>query len=191
MTMKPLSIETFRQRVKDFPWQGSITEFHVHHTADPAGRWQGAASVEATRRFHVGERGYRDSAQHVLLGPDGSIWLGRDWNWAPASALGHNGKDNGPRPFMVECWGNFLTDRLDGVQESNLILMIAAIQERFDLPPEAIRFHKEMQATQCPGHLDKQDLIAQVRAARMPEIPYDPPEGAFTRFMRLILGQRS
>jgi len=174
--MKPLSIETFQQRVKEFPWQGTITEFHVHHTADPAASWKGAASVESIRNYHVNVRKYRDYAQHVTLGPDGSIWLGRDWNWAPASATGHNGYDYQKRPFMVETFGNFLTDRLDGAQESNLVLMIAAIQERFDLPPEAIRFHKEMQATQCPGNLDKQDLIDQVRAARFPEAKQPEPE---------------
>ena len=191
MTMKPLSIATFRQRVKEFPWQGETTEFHVHHTADPAASWKGAESVEAIRRYHVEKRGYRDSAQHVTLGPDGSIWLGRDWNLAPASATGHNGHDGGQRPFMVEIWGNFLNDKLDGAQESNLILMIAAIQEQWGLPPEAIKFHREMQATQCPGNLDKQDLIEQVRKARMPEAPYDPPESWLTRFMRGLLGQRS
>ena len=170
MTMTPLSIEQFQERVKSFPWQGEITSFHVHHTADPAASWKGSASVESIRRYHVETRGYRDFAQHVTLGPDGSIWLGRDWNLAPASATGHNGHDYQKRPFMVETFGNFLVDRLDGLQESNLVLMIAAIQEQWGLPPEAIAFHKEMQATQCPGNLDKSDLIEQVRAAREPEI---------------------
>lgn len=169
MTM-PLNIEQFQERVMSFPWEGKITAFHVHHTADPSASWKGAESVEAIRKYHVNTRGYRDFAQHVTLGPDGSIWLGRDWNWAPASATGHNGFDFQNRPFMAEVFGNFLIDRLEGMQLANLVLMIAAIQEWFGLPSEAINFHKEMQSTQCPGNLDKADLIEQVASARLPGI---------------------
>lgn len=160
--MSPITISEFEQRVKDFAWTGEITEFHVHHTADKIATWRGAASVESIRNYHVNVRGYRDFAQHVTLGPDGSIWLGRDWNLAPASAKGHNGRDGGPRPFMVEVFGDFRTDVLEGVQLANLVRMIAAVQERFNRPPEAIKFHNEMQATECPGNLDKGALIAAV-----------------------------
>ena len=164
--MTPLSISSFEQRVKDFAWRGEITSFHVHHTANKISTWRGADSVEAIRRYHVEVRKYRDIAQHVTLGPDGSIWLGRDWNLAPASATGHNGFDYKARPFMVECFADFRTDELEGGQLEAIIPMIAAIQERFALPPEAIKFHKEMQPTECPGNLDKGALIAAVREAR-------------------------
>ena len=161
-----LTIEEFEARVRSFAWKGEISDFHMHHTADLKATWRGAASVEAIRRYHVNVRKYRDFAQHVTLGPDGTIWLGRDWNLAPASATGHNGRDSGPRPFMVETFGNFLNDKLEGAQLSNLIRMISAVQKRFDLPSSAIMFHREMQATQCPGNLDKALLIAQVRTWR-------------------------
>ena len=179
--MTPLNIEQFKERVASFPWQGEITSFHVHHTADPAASWKGAASVESIRKYHVEVRKYRDFAQHVTLGPDGSIWLGRDWNWAPDSATGHNGHDYQKRPFMVEVFGNFLIDRLEGAQYANLVLIIAAIQERFGLHWDQIWFHKEMQATQCPGNLDKADLIEQVRVAREPEAQPMPPEASVIR----------
>ena len=45
--------------------------------------------------------------------------------------------------------------------------MIAAVQERFDLPAEALKFHKEMQPTECPGNLDKGALIAAVRGLKV------------------------
>lgn len=165
--MASLTISEFERRVKGFPWTGEITEFHVHHTADPIATWKGAASVEAIRNYHVKVRGYRDFAQHVTLGPEGSIWLGRDWNLAPASATGHNGRDGGRRPFMVEAFGDFRSDHLGGAQLESLVRMIAAVQERFDLPAEAIKFHKEMQATECPGNLDKGALIAAVKGLRV------------------------
>lgn len=165
--MSPLTIEEFEERVRTFAWQGSVTAFHMHHTADPIATWRGEASVESIRRYHVNVRKYRDFAQHVTLGPDGSIWLGRDWNLAPASATGHNGYDFQYRPFMVETFGDFRTDKLDGAQLANLVRMIAAVQERFGLPAEAIKFHKEMQPTECPGALDKGALIAAVKGCRV------------------------
>jgi hypothetical protein len=162
----PWTIEEFENHVRTFDWKGGITAFHVHHTADPIASWRGAASVESIRRYHVNVRKYRDFAQHVTLGPDGSIWMGRDWNLAPASATGHNGYDFQFRPFMVEAFGNFLHDTLAGAQRDNLVRMIAAVQERFSLPPAAIKFHKEMQPTQCPGNLDKAALINAVKELR-------------------------
>lgn len=167
--MTPWTIEEFENHVRTFDWQGGVTHFHVHHTADPIASWRGEASVESIRRYHVNVRKYRDFAQHVTLGPDGTIWLGRDWNLAPASATGHNGLDFQQRPFMVETFGNFLHDALEGAQLANLIHMIAAVQERFGLPSEAIKFHKEMQPTQCPGNLDKGALVAAVKACRVLE----------------------
>lgn len=165
--MMPFTIEQFENHVRTFDWKGAVTHFHVHHTADPIATWRGAASVEAIRRYHVNVRKYRDFAQHVTLGPDGSIWLGRDWNLAPASATGHNGYDYQYRPFMVEVFGDFRTDKLEGAQLANLIRMIAAVQERFNLPPEALKFHKEMQPTECPGNLDKGALIAAVKGLKV------------------------
>lgn len=164
--MTPLTIEEFESLVTTFEWKGGITAFHVHHTADPIATWKGEASVKSIRDYHVKTRGYRDFAQHVTLGPDGSIWLGRDWNLAPASATGHNGYDFQHRPFMVETFGDFRTDKLEGRQHDNLIRMIAAVQERFSLPPEAVKFHKEMQPTECPGNLDKAALVNAVREWR-------------------------
>lgn len=163
--MTPLTIEEFEARVGSFAWRGRITAVHPHHTADPLATWRGEASVLSILAGHKA-RGFRDFAQHVTLDPHGMIWLGRDWNFAPASAVGHNGHDDGDRPFMIETFGNFLTDALEGAQRDNLIRIIAAVQDRFDLPPEAVMFHREMQATACPGNLDKAEIIEEVRAWR-------------------------
>lgn len=200
MAVTPITIEEFEARVLSFAWKGEITEFHMHHTADAKSSWRGAASVQSIRDYHVKTRAYRDFAQHITLGPDGTIWLGRDWNWAPASATGHNGYDGQARPFMIETFGNFVIDKLEGAQLSNLIRIIASVQERWHLAPDAIRFHKEMQATECPGNLDKAGLIAMVRTYRnghyrkpvpvAPEIVARPasPPSLWARFLAWLKG---
>lgn len=217
MAVTPLTIQEFEARVASFDWKGEITEVHPHHTADLKATWKGAASVESIRRHHVVTNKWRDFGQHVTLGPDGSIWLGRDWNWAPASATGHNGQDFGKRPFMIETFANFADpahgggDVLEGVQRSALIRIIAAVQEKWGLAPDAIRFHKEMGATLCPGNIDKAALIAAVRRHRAaaslpasrgdatraapsppaPHQPYDPPQPWWVTLIRLLSGQRT
>lgn len=161
-----MNSDQFEAQVEAFKWTGRVTEFHVHHVATPKAQWQGAASVQAIRDYHVKTRGYRDTAQHVTLGPDGSIWPGRDWNLAPASATGHNGHDNGDRPFMVEIFADFTKDELEDPQRGALVRMIAAILNRFSLPSSAIRFHREMQGTECPGNIDREWLVAAVQTWR-------------------------
>jgi hypothetical protein len=179
MTWQPtkLSIEEFEARVRAFPWNGKIIEVHPHHTAGYKSTWRGAASIKMLRDDHVERRGWRDCGQHVTLDPDGNVWLGRDWNWHPASANGFNpdtgmlwnGTDNRDRPFMCEIFGHFEGDHarppdvLQGQQRESLVRMIAAVQAHFGLPADAIRFHREMQATACPGKISKTELISSVR----------------------------
>jgi len=164
--MTPMPIHDLETRVREFAWQGKIVAVHPHHTADLISTWRGVPSIQSILAHHK-SRGFRDFAQHVTLDPKGMVWLGRDWNLAPASAVGHNGRNNGDRPFMIEIFANFAAgDELEGAQRGSLVRIVAAVQERFDLPPEAIRFHKEMQATACPGNLDKAELIEDVRAWR-------------------------
>lgn len=163
--MKPMTIEEFEELVTTFEWQGDITAVHPHHTADPIASWKGEQSMQSMLAGHKA-RGFRTFAQHVTLDPEGMIWPGRNWNWAPASAKGHNGQDDGPRPFMIEMWGNFLNDTLEGSQRDSIIRIIAAVQIKFGLPADAVKFHKEMGATACPGDLDKAEIIEEVRACR-------------------------
>lgn len=199
MALTPLTIREFEARVASFDWKGEITEVHPHHTADLKATWRGAASVESIRQAHLKRNFRQGAAQHVLLDPDGMIWLGRDWNFYPAStnAPGRNGKDNGPRPFMIETFANFAAgDVLEGAQRSSLIRIIAAVQERWGLAPDAIVFHREMEPTACPGNIDKAALIAAVRAHRAahdfdiaPEIVTPSPRPSlWARFLAWLKG---
>ena len=183
MTWAPtkLTIEEFEARVRAFPWNGKITEIHPHHTTNYKETWQGAASIRMIRADHIVRRGWKDSGQHATLDPDGNVWLGRDWNWAPASATGHNGHDNRDRPFMIEVFANFqgdnlnVPDILEGKQRESLVRMIAAVQAHFGLEPDALKFHREMQATACPGKISKSELISSVRTYRRDTAPLAPP----------------
>ena len=166
-----LTLEQFESLVEHFPWKRRIAEVHVHHTfrpnhADFAAKLP-VQSIEGMFRFHTEERGFSDIAQHITIDPRGSIWTGRDWNVAPASATGFNGNSTAG-PFMFEMIGNFDNghDPWTGPQKSAAIRVIAKIQSFFGLPPSAFRFHNEMSSKTCPGSaIRRADVLDAVAAA--------------------------
>ena len=135
-------------------WVRRIAAVHIHHTWRPKhAQWRGQATVEAIRRYHVQSNGWSDIAQHLTLGPDGSLWTGRSLERAPASVAGHNGTAE-EGPFMIEMCGDFDAgqDAFAGAQAEWVYRTVAAICKRFGLTTAAIRFHNEFTNLKtCPG----------------------------------------
>ncbi len=170
-----LTPDDFLAELSSFAWQRRVWRVDMHHTFRPDhARWQeigSRACVEGMWRSHTGERGFSDIAQHVSIMPDGEIWTGRDWNATPAS-VGF-GMNRGV--FMLEAVGNFDVgcDRLEGDQLASVLTVIRGVQRLFRLPAEALLFHREVPQTEktCPGSsVDKSDILAQVRALRLPPL---------------------
>jgi hypothetical protein len=131
-------------------------------------------------RYHTRENGWSDIAQHLSVAPDGTLWLGRDWNTAPASATGHNGSAKAG-PFMIEMIGDFDVgrDRLQGAQRAAVMEVIARVQRRFGLPAEALRFHNQMSGKTCPGSsLSRAQVVAEVATRHMALGPAGPRDAA-------------
>ena len=135
-------------------WVRRIAAVHIHHTWRPNhAQWHGQATVEAIRRFHVETNGWSDIAQHLTIGPEGTLWTGRSLERAPASVAGHNGTAE-EGPFMIEMCGDFDVgqDSFAGAQAESVYRTVAAICKRFTLTPAAIRFHNEFTNLKtCPG----------------------------------------
>ncbi len=162
----PLTLVQFRDMLLRFPFSRAVSTVHMHHTFRPnRAQYKGLASIDAMHEFHTRERGFSDIAQHITIAPDGTIWTGRNWNKAPASATGHNGSSVSG-PFMFEMIGDFDTGRdpFDDPQRSTVLEVIAAVQSRFRLPPDALRFHREMANKSCPGSgIDLDEVVEAVR----------------------------
>ena len=143
-----------------------INAVHMHHTFRPRHRdYRGHDSIVAMWRYHTQARGWADIAQHLTIAPDGTLWLGRNWNLPPASASGHNGNPTAG-PFMFEMIGDFDQGRdvLDGPQREVVLTVIAQVQQRFGLAPESLRFHHMMSEKTCPGNgIDYPEIIKAVR----------------------------
>jgi Caspase domain/N-acetylmuramoyl-L-alanine amidase len=135
-------------------WARQISAVHIHHTWRPrASQWRGLATVEAMRRVHMQTNGWSDIAQHITIGPDGSVWSGRHLDRSPASAVGHNGSAS-DGPLMIELVGDFDTgqEKFEGAQAQATYRCVAAICKAFELPLKNIRFHREFTSQKtCPG----------------------------------------
>ena len=148
-----LSVDQFASVLKSFPFRRRITGVHMHHTWRPNhAMWKGHDSIIGMWRFHTQDRGFSDIAQHLTIDPQGFVWTGRNWNAAPASAIGHNGTAVAG-PFMFETVGDFDTGRdvLQGAQRKAVLNVIAMVQDHFDLAPESLLFHNQVAAKTCPG----------------------------------------
>ena len=162
-----LSIDEFAALLDQFSFHRRITEVHMHHTWRPQhSDYRGLPTIESMWLFHTKNNGWSDIAQHVSIAPDGTIWTGRDWNRAPASATGFNGNSSAG-PFMFETIGNFDTnhDPFIGAQRDAVLNVVARVQLKFGLPPEALRFHNQMSSKTCPGTaVDYHEIVEAVRA---------------------------
>lgn len=163
-----LTKEEFLALLRRFSFTRSIKEVHVHHTYRPNhAQYKGHDSIVGMWRVHAVQLHYRDIAQHITIAPDGTLWLGRNWNWSPASSPGANGTDE-EGPFMFETIGDFSKgkDVLKDEQLRTAIDVITHVQRRFGLPPEAFRFHRQLLSTECPGTgVDYDSILSAVRAA--------------------------
>ena len=201
-----LTLDAFTAALEQFPFTRRVDAVHLHHTFRPNHlQFRQNPPIEAIEgmwRFHTMPeprgRGFADIAQHATLDPRGMLWTGRDWNRAPASATGFNG-NGAVGPFMIEMIGDFDQgqDPFGDEQKRVAIEAVAAIQRRFGLAPEAIRFHREMSTKTCPGtSIDRDALIEEIRvahgaprsrAAVMTGSPFAPSESeAFAAARRAI-----
>lgn len=150
---KQLTRDQFADLLSQFHFTRKINAVHMHHTWRPnRSMYRGHDTIVSMWRYHTQTNGWSDIAQHISIAPDGTIWLGRNWNMPPASASGHNGnRDAGP--FMFEMIGDFDrgSDPFDGEQHRTAIEVIARVQMRFGLPPGTLQLHNMMSSKSCPG----------------------------------------
>jgi hypothetical protein len=136
-------------------------------------------------------RGFVDIAQHITIDPLGHIWTGRDWNLSPASATGFNGNER-VGPFMFEMIGNFDRgkDEFKDPQRRTALHVITAVQRRFKLAPEALRFHNQMADKTCPGSaLELSSIVDAVRVTH-DELPASSRSPEVTTFGEDSLARR-
>lgn len=165
----PLTVDQFAAVLRKTNLRRRIDAVHLHHTWRPEHRdYSGHDTIVGMWRAHTSDNGWRDIAQHLSIGPEGTLWTGRPWEWPPASATGHNGNATSG-PFMIEMIGNFDRghDEFKDAQRTAALDTVAHLLLHFGLRPEAIRFHRQMSDKTCPGTSIDLDAFRDAVAARM------------------------
>ncbi len=147
-TEREVTMEQFRAHVDAREVRRRIDEVVVHHTWKPAAAdYRGISTVRGVRRYHTGVRGWSDNGYHVMVGPDGAIFLCRPIERSGAHVAGRNAHTIG-----VSFVANFDRDEpeeYDGLASGHRV--VAALLERFDLSTRDIRFHRQFAHKTCPG----------------------------------------
>jgi len=147
-TESEVTIQDFREQLDNITVSRGIDEVVVHHTWRPeASDYRGIATVTGVRRYHMNVRGWSDNGYHVMIGPDGAIFLCRPMERSGAHVAGRNAHTIG-----VSFIANFDNDEpteYGGMQAG--MLVVAALLDRFELGPHNIRFHREFASKTCPG----------------------------------------
>ncbi|MCB1322730.1 MAG: N-acetylmuramoyl-L-alanine amidase, partial [Leptospiraceae bacterium] len=138
----------------------------VHHSADDIG------SMERYRRYHVEVKGWDDIAYHFVInnGSDGTSpgqievsdrWISRLHNASTRNAFVNQ------FGIAVVVVGNFELHGMHPLQKEALIQFLARLSQDYDIPPERIVGHREVQetVTVCPGkYVNMVELREQVAA---------------------------
>ncbi len=147
-TEREVTIEQFREQLWEAKVGRRIDEVVVHHTWRPsASEYRGIETVRGVRRYHMGVRGWSDNGYHIMIGPDGRVFLCRPLHRAGAHTAGRNAHTIG-----LALIANFDCDDPEtygGLPAAHQV--VAALLKRFDLRPRAIRFHREFAPKTCPG----------------------------------------
>jgi len=135
----------------------------VHHTASNYG------DLEYYREMHVQERGWSDIAYHFVIN-----------NGTANTALGQIQESDLWKErragFSTRVWfinyfgiavvmvGNFEEREPPALQMESLVTLLTRLSREYDIPPERIRGHREVQNTKCPGkHLNMHEVRERVQ----------------------------
>lgn len=147
-TEREVSIGQFRAHVAALPKGRRIDEVVVHHTWSPTvEQYRGIETVRGVRRYHMEVRGWSDNGYHVMVGPDGKVFLCRPITVSGAHVLNRNAHTIG-----VCLIGDYDATDPTSVRGYPVLLdVLRALLDRYDLSPGNIRFHREFADKSCPG----------------------------------------
>lgn len=120
----------------------------IHHTAEQSSRSRPeAAIIRGIQRFHQVEKQWGDVAYHYFVTPTGDLFEGRDPRLAADTATRYDPRGH----ITVSMLGNFEVEEATLEAKSALVRIVAALLTKHDLPVTAVRLHRDVAATACPG----------------------------------------
>ena len=139
---REVTIEQFREHLAELRVERPINEIILHHTWTPtAADYCGIETVRDVRRYEMCVRGHSDNGHHVMIGPDGRIFLCRPLGSAGTKLPGHNAHTIHVA-FIADL--NREDPTSYPVMMKGAWLICAALLERYGLQMGAVRFAREI-----------------------------------------------
>jgi N-acetylmuramoyl-L-alanine amidase len=143
----------------------TIRRLTVHHSGDPNST-TGPERYRLWQSWHMGDRGWGDLAYHYIIGIDGTVYEGRDTDYAGDTGTGYDTDGH----FLVVVEGNFEIEQPTKAQLDSLVAILAWASYEFDVSPSTVTGHRDHAATACPGanlypYVAGGDLEADIREA--------------------------
>ena len=124
-----------------------IGQITVHHTAVLLDSNRDAPARARQHQAYHQSLGWPDLAYHYLIDAAGNVYEGR-----PVTAIGDTATDDDPTGhLLICCEGHFDRQQVPAAQYAALIEMLAWGAAEFDVDPAAIRGHRDLASTTCPG----------------------------------------
>ncbi|WP_231169964.1 N-acetylmuramoyl-L-alanine amidase [Clostridium botulinum] len=101
-------------------------------------------NVYDIHNFHKNEKGWSGIGYHFFITKNGKIYRGRPERCVGAHCLGHNGYTIG-----ICAQGNFMVEKMPYSQKLALINLCGYLCSKYTI--KAIKGHKDLIATDCPG----------------------------------------
>lgn len=124
-----------------------LEQITLHHTAVPARPGQDTpARLRSYQAHHIG-LGWPDIAYHLLIGPDGTIYLGRSAAFRGDTATAYD-----PTGHLLICLdGHFDRHDLPEPQYRAAVALCAWAVAAHRVPVARISAHRDHARTACPG----------------------------------------
>ena len=171
-----------------------VVDVHVHATHDPSiaeftalveafgGRSELASQAVCRRLWqrHTVHRGWSHSAHHLLLDPDGVLWLGRPWDLPPVSVTGHNGNARSG-PLCVSVVGDLAPgrERMGERQRAALAITLGGLVRGLELDVDRLKRPIDVGASRPGPDIDLAELAGSAVATAGKETADDSSSGPF------------
>lgn len=133
------------------PFQSHIPEkITIHHegTFFDGSKETAEQHIKKVQVWGMGpERNWIDIPYHFLIGHDGAVYEGRS-----VFTVGETNTEYNPSGhLLISLLGNFEEQEVPEKQLFALIDLLVYSCEKFNIPPDSIRSHKDYATTLCPG----------------------------------------
>jgi hypothetical protein len=120
-----------------------------HHTWRPtAAQYRGRSTIWGVTRYHTQVRGWSDNGYHIMIGPDGAIWLCRPIRRSGGHCRARNYDSVGISVVLNGDREQFWSTP----QHAALVAVTAMVCARFDIDPRThIGPHARWSSKTCPG----------------------------------------